>query len=249
MSNDIQQIDHSISLADQASTQALQIANEGDQAILKTGAQMSHIHQTVDETGIIISELGEKSASIGAIVETIKNISNQTNLLALNAAIEAARAGEHGRGFSVVAEEVRKLAEQSTQSSAQIELIIQGIKLNVDRAITSMSAEKDVVRNGAQVIEEAQRAFNRIMESTQVVNRQIKEVSQFSRDISDSSHKIFTEIGQVESIIKETTTKTEAVALGSSDQMNAMQEINVLAEELQATAQELQSSARKFKLV
>lgn len=249
MSTGIQQIDRSVSLADQASSQALHIANEGDQAITKTGAQMIHIHQTVDETGLIISELGEKSNSIGAIVETIKTISDQTNLLALNAAIEAARAGEHGRGFSVVAEEVRKLAEQSTQSSAQIEQIIQGIKLNVDRAITSMNAEKDVVRSGKQIIEEAQRAFNRIMESTHIVNRQIKEVSQFSRDISSSSQKIFTEIEQVAAIIKETTAKTEAVALGSSDQMKSMQEINVLAEELQAAAQALQASAQKFKLV
>ena len=248
MSSGIQQIDHSVSLADEASTQALHIANEGDQAITKTGTQMKHIHQTVDETSLIIAELGEKSASIGAIVETIKSISDQTNLLALNAAIEAARAGEHGRGFSVVAEEVRKLAEQSTQSSAQIEQIIQGIKLNVDRAITSMSAEKDVVRSGAQVIEEAQRAFNRIMESTQIVNLQIKEVSQFSHDISGSSHKIFTEVEQVAAIIKETTAKTEAVALGSTNQMNSMQEINILAEELQAAALALQTSARKFIL-
>lgn len=87
------------------------------------------------------------------------------------------------------------------------------------------------------------------MESTQIVNRQIKEVSQFSRDISGSSHKIFTEIGQVAAIIKETTAKTEAVAIGSSAQMDSMQEINVLAEELQAVAQALQASARKFKLV
>lgn len=248
MSTGIEQIDHSVSLADQASTQALLIAGEGDQAITKTGAQMSYIHQTVDETGSIISELGEKSASIGEIVETIKNISDQTNLLALNAAIEAARAGENGRGFSVVAEEVRKLAEQSTQSSAQIEQIIRGIKLNVDRAIASMSAEKDVVRSGEQVIDEAQKAFNRIMESTQVVNRQIKEVSHFSRDISANSHKIFTEIEQIDAIIKETTAKTVAVALSSSEQMNSMQEINALSEELQAAAQALQASARKFKL-
>lgn len=249
MTTGIQQIDQSVSLADAASTQALTIANEGEQAITKTGAQMIHIHQTVAETGLIISELGEKSTSIGEIVETIKTISTQTNLLALNAAIEAARAGEHGRGFSVVAEEVRKLAEQSTQSSAQIEQIIQDIKLNVERAISSMNAENDVLRNGAQVIEEAQRAFNRVMESTRIVNRQIKEVSQFSQDISGNSHKIFTEFEQVSLIIKETTAKTEAIALGSLEQMNSMQEINVLSEELQASAQELQASAKKFKLV
>ena len=140
MSTGIQQINSSVALADEASSQALHLANEGDHSIARTNEQMNHIHQTVEETGKIISELGEKSTSIGTIVETIKAISDQTNLLALNAAIEAARAGEHGRGFSVVAEEVRKLAEQSTTSSAQIEHIIHDIKINVVRAITSMDA-------------------------------------------------------------------------------------------------------------
>ena len=249
MSSEIQQIDSSASLADQASTQALNLAHEGDQAITKTNAQMAHIHHTVEETGIIISELGEKSSFIKEIVETIKNISTQTNLLALNAAIEAARAGEHGRGFSVVAEEVRKLAEQSTQSSAQIEQIILDIKSNVDRAIDSMTAEKDVVRNGAHVIEEAQRTFNKIMESTTIVNGQIKDVSLFARNIADGSHEIFSEIEQIAAIIKESTARTEEIALSSSEQMNSMQEISSLAEELQSAAQALQTSTQRFKLV
>ena len=248
MSSGIQQIDQSVSLADEASSQALTFANEGGQAIAKTGTQMGHIHQTVSETGLIISELGEKSAFIGTIVETIKTISDQTNLLALNAAIEAARAGENGRGFSVVAEEVRKLAEQSTLSSAQIEQIIQDIKMNVERAITSMTAEKDVVRSGLHVIEEAQRAFDHIMESTQVVNRQIQDVSLYGHNIADSSHKIFTEIEHVAGITQETTAQAEEVASLSIQQLGSMQEINASTEELQSAALELQSSTRKFKL-
>jgi len=248
MSSGIEHIDQSVSLADQTSAQALNYANEGGQAIRKTGDHMDQIHQTVDETGAIISELGEKSASIGTIVETIKAISEQTNLLALNAAIESARAGEHGRGFSVVAEEVRKLAEQSTQSSAQIEQIIKDIKMNVERAINSMVAEKQVVLSGSQVIEDAQRAFDRIMESTQIVNRQIKEVSIFAHNISDNSSKISSEIEQVAAITQETTSQTKEVALNSSEQMNSMQEINASTEELQAAAQTLQASAQKFKL-
>ncbi|KLU64130.1 methyl-accepting chemotaxis protein McpA [Desulfosporosinus acididurans] len=248
MSAGIEQIDQSVSLADQASTQALTLANKGDQAITETNAQMLHIHQTVDETGTIISELGEKSSSIQTIVATIKAISDQTNLLSLNAAIEAARAGEHGRGFSVVADEVRKLAEQSNQSSVQIEQIILDIKHNVDRAIASMTAEKDVVRNGVKIIEEAQKTFNKIMETTQIVNRQVKEVAQFARNIADNSHDIFSKIEQVGAIIKETTLKTEEVASGSLEQMKAMMEINTLTEELQAASRSLQESTEKFKL-
>lgn len=249
MTSGIQQIDHIVSMADEASTQALNFAKEGGQTITKIGAQFKHIHQTVDETGSIISELGKKSASIESIVETIKTISDQTNLLALNAAIEAARAGEHGRGFSVVAEEVRKLAEQSTQSSAQIAQIIQDIKINVERAISSMTAEKEVVQSGSQVIDDAQSAFAKIMDSTQVVNGQIKEVSLFAHNIASSSQKISAEIEQVSAITSQTTAQTEEVASSSSEQMDSMQEISASTQELQAEAEALQILARKFKLV
>ena len=180
-------------------------------------------------------------------METIKAISDQTNLLALNAAIEAARAGEHGRGFSVVAEEVRKLAEQSTTSSAQIEHIIHDIKINVVRAITSMDAEKEVVLNGSQIIDEAQKAFSRIVNSTQIVNRQIQEVSEFTKHISSSCEHIAKEITQVAAVSQETTAQTEEVASSSTQQMASMQEITSSITELSTAAIELQAGARKFK--
>lgn len=248
MSQGISRIEENVKLADRASTQALQVANDGDSAMAKANTQMNHIHQTVDETGHIISTLGEKSTVIGSIVETIKAISDQTNLLALNAAIEAARAGEHGRGFSVVAEEVRKLAEQSTLSSAQIEQIIVDIKTNLEKAITSMDAEKEVVRSGSLVIEEAQQAFTRIKDSTRIVNQQIQEVASLSTGIAQSSQMISAEITQVASITQETTAQTEEVASSSSEQMHSMEDINQSSEELSSTALELQAAARKFKL-
>lgn len=248
MSAGIQNIESSVRLARQAAGQALEVARVGDHSVAHTNSQMIHIHQTVAETGRIITELGEKSASIGGIVETIKAISDQTNLLALNAAIEAARAGEHGRGFSVVAEEVRKLAEQSTLSSAQIEQIIRDIKLNVDRAITSMEAEKEVVLGGSQVIEEAQKSFSRIVESTQIVNQQIEEVFQVTNRITSSSEHISHKINQVATISEETSAQSEEVAANSTNQMNSMQEINTSSRELTRAAQELQAAARKFKL-
>jgi methyl-accepting chemotaxis protein len=248
MTQGISQIETNVKLADHASSQALEVANEGGLSMTKANTQMSHIHQTVDETGKIISTLGEKSAVIGTIVESIKAISDQTNLLALNAAIEAARAGEHGRGFSVVAEEVRKLAEQSTVSSAQIEKIIADIKTNLDKAIASMDAEKEVVQNGALAIGEAQHAFNRIMESTRTVNKQIQEVARLSNGIAQSSQQISTEISQVAAITQETTAQTQEVASSSSEQMLSMEDINQSSEELSGTALELQSAARRFKL-
>lgn len=248
MTQGISKIEANVKLADRASSQALHVANEGDLAMSKANTQMNHIHQTVEDTGKIISTLGEKSEVIGSIVETIKAISNQTNLLALNAAIEAARAGEHGRGFSVVAEEVRKLAEQSTVSSAQIEQIIVDIKTNLEKAIASMDAEKEVVQSGTLAIGEAQQAFTRIMEGTRTVNEQIQEVASLSSGIALSSQQISTEITQVASVTQETTAQTEEVASSSSEQMHSMEDINQSSEELSGTALELQTAARRFKL-
>lgn len=248
MTHGISKIEENINLADHASSQALQFANEGDSAMTKANNQMGHIHQTVDETGKIISTLGEKSEVIGSIVETIKAISDQTNLLALNAAIEAARAGEHGRGFSVVAEEVRKLAEQSTVSSAQIEQIIVDIKSNLEKAITSMDAEKEVVLSGSYAIGDAQKAFTRIMEGTRTVNEQIQDVASLAAGIAQSSQKISNEVSQVASITQETTAQTEEVASSSSEQMHSMEDINQSTEELSSAALELQTAARRFKL-
>lgn len=248
MAQGIQKIEQNSHLADESSKQSLNLAQAGDIAMSKANLQMDQIHQSVENTGKIISALGEQSAIIGTIVETIKAISDQTNLLALNAAIEAARAGEHGRGFSVVAEEVRKLAEQSTLSSAQIEQIIGNIKESLEDAVISMDAEKEVVQSGARAIQNAQQAFTRIKESTDEVNHQIQEVSSLSSGINQSAKMIADEVAQVASISQETTAQTEEVAGSSTEQLNSMQEISQSTEELSATALELQQAARKFKL-
>lgn len=242
----VKQIEQRVGQADQASSHALQAAEEGEKEIARTSRQMVSIQARVNETSGIIQELGEKSTHIGIILETIKGISDQTNLLALNAAIEAARAGEHGRGFSVVAEEVRKLAEQSNASSTEIEKIIQEIKNCVTMAMNSMEAENFVVGEGTKVIRESQEAFARITKNTRIVNTKIQEVIDLTRNIILNTQEITNEINQVACVVEETTAQSEEVASSSSSQLESMQEINAAAEELSKAADELQTAVKKF---
>lgn len=244
----ITQINQSVSLVKGASQNGLDVANDGDRAISKANDQMNQIQYTVEETGKIIAELGEKSASIGMILETIKAISEQTNLLALNAAIEAARAGENGRGFSVVADEVRKLAEQSALSSTQIEQIIQDIKIHVEHAITGMNEEKEVVQTGIHVIGETQQSLVKIVESNRTVDEKIKEISDYTHEISGSSDVISHEISQVASVSEQISAQAQEVAASSSENMNSLQENSAAAEELSAAADELGEACSRFKL-
>ncbi|MDU2063321.1 MAG: HAMP domain-containing methyl-accepting chemotaxis protein [Sporomusaceae bacterium] len=244
----LKNIERSVQTTKEAAGLALQIAQAGTDSVEQTNSQMVHIHQSVEETNQIILELGNKSALIGGIIETIKAISDQTNLLALNAAIEAARAGEHGRGFSVVAEEVRRLAEQSTLSSSQIGIIIQDIQHNVERAVSSMKFETEVVMAGSQVIQTTQQSFHRIVDSAKTVNQQIGEVFGFANTIAVGSDEVSDKMNEIAHIALESSAQAKEAAANGANQLGAMQEVNASASELSDAAHKLQRASRQFKL-
>ncbi|NLI90798.1 MAG: methyl-accepting chemotaxis protein [Peptococcaceae bacterium] len=248
ISKGIERIENSLYITGQNSEFALKEAEEGEKTVDVAAVQMKHIYQTVIDTSRIIGELGRKSADVGSIVETIQTIAEKTNLLALNAAIEAARACDDGLGFSVVAEEVRKLAEQTTNSSSQIASIIADIRINVERAIISMKAEEQVVGNGSRVIAEAENAFNRIRERTVSVDSQINEIRGSIKQIAASSKSISQEAAQVANIAQDISTQIKEAEASSNQQLMALQEINSSTEELSSVAMELQTYVRKFKL-
>lgn len=165
-------------------------ANIGQDEIHKAMKQMESIDIKISELYSIIQKLESFSLEINTIVSVITGISSQTNLLALNAAIEAARAGESGRGFSVVAEEVRKLAEQSSQSAQQISLLIENIQGNTTEAVNSMNTSIQDIKTGIDSVNSAGNAFEKVSQSIYHVDNKIQELTSNTEELSSSTGEI-----------------------------------------------------------
>lgn len=219
----------------------------GDQ-IKVVSSQLDSILETSRSSEAVIRKLDEHSQEIGNIVDMIKGISGQINLLALNASIEAARAGEHGRGFAVVAQEVRKLAEQSNQSSEQISAIITEIQTSTVEAVKMMEKEKSEIHLGLEGMEEAKLSFNQIIKSIQEVNQQLEEVSAASEQISASSEEVSSSLQTTEEIAAASFTRTQSVAAASEQQQATMKEVEEAVHSLTVMAAELQGLSTRFRL-
>ncbi len=152
------------SIADSAS-RTVSVAKEGDQIVTRSTEKVKEIAHIVDNSACLVKSLGERSHQIGTVVSVIKDIADQTNLLALNAAIEAARAGEQGRGFAVVADEVRRLAERTAQSTSQIEETIKAIQDEVSKVVSSMDNATSNVNLGVELVIQAGSALQAIVQT------------------------------------------------------------------------------------
>ncbi|MFP4529421.1 MAG: methyl-accepting chemotaxis protein, partial [Candidatus Kapaibacterium sp.] len=166
------------------------IAREGGDIVSQTVAKMRDIAQVVKNSAENIESLGESSKKIGEIISVIDDIADQTNLLALNAAIEAARAGEQGRGFAVVADEVRKLAERTTEATKQIASMIKGIQRETSEAVDAMQRGTEEVSSGITLADSAGDALGKIVGSTQDVLDMINQIAAASEEQSSTSEEI-----------------------------------------------------------
>ncbi|TKI58434.1 methyl-accepting chemotaxis protein [Brevibacillus antibioticus] len=237
--------------AQQAAESALdasQIAVEGNQALQVVISQMQSIENTVGNIADIVKRLGNSSQEIGQIVQVITAIAEQTNLLALNAAIEAARAGEQGRGFAVVADEVRKLAEQSAQSAQQIKLLITTIQLESNQAVVSMEQGTKEVATGLMVVNNAGKSFEQIQDAVTQVASQIQEVKSYSEQMSLGTKQVVELVGVIEEVAENSADGTQSVSAATEEQLAAMEEVNSSATSLARIAEELQSHVSKFKI-
>jgi methyl-accepting chemotaxis protein len=222
------------SMAAEASRQTADSANAGAAVVQETITGMDVIADRVRETSKTIEALGKRSDQIGQIVGTIEDIADQTNLLALNAAIEAARAGEQGRGFAVVADEVRALAERTTKATREIGEMIKAIQKETQEAVKAMDVGVQEVEKGAVSSQKSGKALEDILERINEVTMQVNQIATAAEQQTATTSEVTSNIQQITEVVHQT-------ARGADETASA-------AAQLATQAQDLQNLVGRFRL-
>lgn len=244
----IGQIDQVSSLLQQIANDAYQASEHGTKTVETVLNQMEDVQSTVEQTAQMILELGSQSQQISHIIDMITTIANQTNLLALNAAIEAARAGEHGRGFAVVADEVRKLAEDSKRSADQISSLILSIQQQTEQSVCSMNQGTEKVMAGVEQTRKVSSAFLTIQQAVTDVHKKADEVSNAVGQLSTYSHQMERIVELVKDKAETESSISQQNLSSSQEQLATMEEITSAAEYLSNITEEMHSGFNKYKL-
>ncbi|MBR3207718.1 MAG: methyl-accepting chemotaxis protein, partial [Bacillus sp. (in: Bacteria)] len=248
MNEGLQDMSQTSSEVAAVSLQSTEAAGQGGRIVESTANQMKHIDTSVQEAEQVIKELEYKSKDITSILNVINGIADQTNLLALNAAIEAARAGESGRGFSVVAEEVGKLAVQSADSAKEIEKLIQEIVLEIAKSQDMFKAVNREVNAGLGMTEEAKESFQHIYEAAEGMSKKLSQLNDTAIDLSSGSKLVSQAMQEMRQVSRESAANIQDIAASAEEQLASMEEITSSSVTLANMAEELKELTSQFKI-
>ena len=230
MSASIAQVKSNAARSYDLSLTAANAAQTGMAAVTQTIAAMEQIRKAVVDANDVVARLGERSTAIGRILNVIEDVAEQTNLLALNAAILAAQAGEYGKGFSVVASEIRELAERTGSSTRDIGSLIKSVQEEVRNALKSISASTKLVEDGVALSHQAGDALTNILESATSASSMGKEIAAATTQQSEGSENVTRAVEQLQGMVKQVNSATEQQAAGSQHILKAVESMREVAE-------------------
>ena len=225
---------------------AASAAEQGRKAVRQTVGEMERIKETVETASVKVTELGAKSDQIGAIVETIDDIAEQTNLLALNAAIEAARAGEQGKGFAVVADEVRKLAERSSRATKEIGALIAQVQTGTSEAVEAMHAGATEVEQGSALATQAGASLDEIARAVDATQAAVGRITSAVEAMNAASGGVVAASDAIASIAEQTNAAAARMTESATVVGRSVQAIAAISEENSASAEEVSAATEEM---
>lgn len=230
------------------SENTVQLVDKGRKAV---ESQSEGMRKNVEATEVVsktIEELAQQAQGINKITKTISEIAEQTNLLSLNASIEAARAGEHGRGFAVVAQEVRKLAEESTNSTREVFTLVHRIEQGIQEAIENINTNQEIVKIQNDLIHETEKVFTEIVSSVKFITEEIYGFAQESSVMLQNAQQISSTIENISAITEQSAAGTEQVSAAMNEQISAVNAMVLQAEQMTKMVTQLQQTMQIIKL-
>lgn len=227
---------------------SMDMVTVGQDSVKYQEEKMMENKQAIINVSSSIQILAEKSNEIGQILDVIRGIADQTNLLALNAAIEAARAGENGRGFAVVSDEIRKLAEQSGVSVKKIDSIIMEVQNSVKQIVNEMNETEQVLKKQESAMFDTVKAFNDISGAVEKISGNIQIVTKEASILNINAKNAGDEISSIASVSQQTAASTEEVAASTEEQTSVIHQVAESAERMAKLAHELQKDISRFNL-